>query len=144
MADVATSLKRLVSELGRERARLASELARVDADLADAQRMLARREERSEPREPTTRIPGRASSPGEAQREALRLMADQQIWTPSRLSAARGTTAQAAGNLLRRLEKQGLVEAVPDAQAGYRISSLLAGERQELLPLVGATERDAD
>jgi hypothetical protein len=138
MADVETSLKRLVAELGRERQRLAAELARVDADLADAQRMLARREEQPASHREAPRIQGRASPPGEAQREALRLMADRDVWTPTRLSAARETTAQAAGNLLRRLEKQGLVEVVPDVQAGYRISSLIAGEAQELLPLNGS------
>ena len=63
-------------------------------------------------------------------------MADREAWSPARLGAARGTSAQAAGVLLKRLSEQGLVEQQDDLSE-YRISSLLTSE-QESLPVDGS------
>lgn len=138
MADIETSLKRLVAELGRERIKTLKTLERIDADLADAQRMLARRDDGATAARSTTRADGKASAPGEAQREALRLMADREVWTPARLGAARGTSAQAAGVLLKRLAEQGLIEP-QGGSSEYVISSLLTSE-QESLPVDGSDD----
>jgi hypothetical protein len=121
MSDIKIEVKRLVSQLTRERQHLLSELERTQAALADAERLLSRYEE-DEDNAPTRRRAGRAAPPGEAQREALRLMADGDPWTPAKLGKARSTSSQAAGVLLRRLAVEGLVDAVGEAE--YQVSSL--------------------
>lgn len=138
MADVETSLRRLIAELTRERQRLVSSLGRVDADMEDAQRMLERRENGSQLAQ-VKRTPGVASQPGDAKREALRLMAAGDVWSPARLAAERGTTSQAASNLLKRLLTDGTVEQVGVGE--YRvIPSLALSEAQESLPVSGSDD----
>ena len=104
--------------------------------------MLSRRENGSQPA-PAERTPGLASPPGDAKREALRLMAAGDVWSPARLGAERGTTPQAASNLLKRLLSDGTVEQLGVGE--YRvIPSLASSEAHESLPVTGSdAENDA-
>lgn len=139
MPDIQIEVRRLVGQLTRERQRLLTELERVEDSLTDAQRMLARYDGAKPDSADRRREPGRAAPPGEARRDALRLMADGNGWTPAKLASARGTSAQAAGNLLKRLMADGLIEPTfSDVPAEFRITALGAG--QGLLPLDGSNE----
>jgi hypothetical protein len=137
MSDIKIEAKRLVGQLTREHQRLRSELERTEAALADAQRLLSHYEA-DEDGSHFLRGVGRAAPPGEAQREALQLMADGDTWTPAKLGKARGTSSQAAGVLLRRLAVEGLVDAIGDAE--YQISSL--GHEHQVSPPVALNETE--
>jgi hypothetical protein len=134
MADHREPIRQAIQALEGQQRQLA-------ADLAALRRILARDDEPAQPppsdedsnltgdqkpaREPSAR--------GAAEREIAEILADGQWHMPAEIGRARGTSSNAASNVLRRMRKKGLV--VTDGAGKYRLPT--ADDSQGSLPVPG-------
>jgi hypothetical protein len=126
------SLRATLRDLTRQRQLL-------DADIRDLARIIQRYDQLDEAESSQEREPGRAARPGEGRRQALELMADGTLWTPTRLGKERGTTPNAASAMLQRLAAE-RPPAVEREGKGYRIALPKGDDAQGSLS--ESTERD--
>jgi len=124
------ALQRALDELVQQRDQL-------DEDIRDLRRIISRRAPASEAPAPGLQAAsanGRkqgAPATGDARRAILELLADGEVWTPSKIANARGTTPNAATRALKRM----LQEPEPPIRkvgrgAKYRIAPSKGGGAQ--------------
>ncbi len=107
MADHREHIRKAVAALHVERRRLIREIEQVDVNVAILEELLSR--DSSNADSGATREPGEPAKRGDAEREILRMLAGGGVLTAAEIAARRGTTSNAASNVLRRLYKKGVI-----------------------------------
>lgn len=112
---------------------LLAERARIDEDIADLERIKARRAGLTPLSPPPTvassstngAAPSRrpAALPGEARTEILELLSDGKTWTPGEIAKRRGTSPNAASRALKRMLNESPPQIRSLGGARYRIAS---------------------
>lgn len=130
-------------------AALESERNQIEEDIRALRRILSRPSHAESPR-PAEPAGAEASNPprkgqpgrGDAEREILGLLAGSAKMTAAEISSIRGTSRNAASNVLRRLAVKGQV--VHDSRAGtFSLPAAEADDAQGSLPVSTGSESDA-
>jgi hypothetical protein len=111
-------IRRAVRALEAERSDLLGQVLQIDGKIATLQQLLS-----DAPQEPSRpRGPGEPAKRGDAEREILEMLRQGRPLTASEIGQRRGTTSNAASNVLRRLYRRGEIGSFGDGRYHSKIA----------------------